>query len=448
MARWSPRQVSDAAPDASSLTAARRLATPGPWRETGCNEVLVWGQCQGSGKTPYQVSVDVVAPAYRCSCPSRKFPCKHALALLMLWAEGVLEDSGQMAGFAREWADQRAERASGGPARHGGDTAPDPEAQAKRLAERTARMDAGVADLRVWMGDLVRGGLAAARTQPTSWWDQAAARLVDAQLPALADRVREAGSQVHARPDWADHLLTELGRWWVITSAWQRREALDPVEQADLRVAVGWSQASSEVREVDQRPGPWTVLGAHRSDDGRLQQQRTWLRHDDGELVVVLDFAGYGQSLATPQLSGARLDVTVARYPGSAPRRGMFVDLPTASGSVATLTGGTTLAAATEDAARSLETAPWRSRHPAALAGVTLGRPSAGSGTSSRSPGTPGGSDWLVVDATGSVPMTADADPWLLLAVSGAHEVDVFGELDGGAFRPLSLWTGDAVVAL
>ena len=431
--RWSPKQVSDAAPDASSLAAARRLASPGPWRETGCNEVLVWGQCQGSGKTPYQVSVDVVAPAYRCSCPSRKFPCKHALALLMLWSEGALQESGMVAGFAEEWAAHRAARAADGPARAVEDAAPDPEARAKRLAERVARMDAGVADFRVWTSDLVRGGLAAARAQPTSWWDQAAARLVDAQVPALAERVREAGSQVHARADWADHLLAEVGRWWVITSAWQARADLDEAETADLRVAVGWSQASSEVREADQKPGPWTVLGAHRTDDGRLQQQRTWLRHDDGEVVAVLDFAGYGQALATPQLSGARLDVTVARYPGSPPRRGMFVDLPTGSATVSALPDGTTLATATARAARSLGTAPWRTRHPAALSQVTLGRTDAG---------------WQVADETGSLPVTPDADLWLLLAVSGAHPVDVFGELDSGAFRPLSAWLGDAVVAL
>ena len=431
--RWTTKQVSDAAPDASSLAAARRLATPGPWRETGCNDVLVWGQCQGSGKTPYQVSVDVVAPAYRCSCPSRKFPCKHALALLMLWSEGALEESGIVAGFAQEWAGQRAARAADGADRAATASAPDPEAQAKRLAERLDRMDAGVADFRVWLGDLVRGGLAAARAQPTSWWDQAAARLVDAQVPALADRVREASSQVHARADWADHLLAEVGRWWAVTSAWQQRAALDEAEQADLRVAVGWSQSSSQVREDDQKPGPWTVLGAHRTDDGRLQQQRTWLRHDDGEVLAVLDFAGYGQSLAVPQLSGALLDATVARYPGSAPRRGMFVDLPTGSGSVSALPGGSTLAEAVARAADSLGAAPWRTRHPAALSQVTVGA---------------AGSRWHVSDATGSLPMTEDADHWLLLAVSGAHPVDVFGELDGRSFRPLSAWLGDAVVAL
>jgi hypothetical protein len=46
------------------------------------------GQCQGSGKEPYQVSVDLGdpdAPTFRCNCPSRKFPCKHGIGLMLCW---------------------------------------------------------------------------------------------------------------------------------------------------------------------------------------------------------------------------------------------------------------------------------------------------------------------------------------------------------------------------
>ncbi|CUR58525.1 putative SWIM zinc finger domain protein [metagenome] len=432
MTRWTASQVSEVAPDASSLAAARKLALPGPWRETGCSDVLVWGQCQGSGKTPYQVSVDLVGPAYRCSCPSRKFPCKHALALLMLWSEGVIDESGQIAAFADEWATQRAERATR-PDRAAGDSTPDPAAQAKRLEQRLARMDAGVEDFRLWLADLVRGGLAAARNQPYSYWDTAAARLVDAQLPALAERVREAASQVHARREWSAYLLAELGRWWTVTCAWQAREGLDEVELAEVRIAVGWAQSSEEVRDADARPGPWTVLGAVRTDDGRIQQQRTWLAHDDGEVVAVLDFAGYGQALAVPQLSGARLDVVVSRYPGTTPRRALFRDPPTGAVPVTGLPGRTSLAEVHGAAAEGLGRTPWRELHPAPLAGVRIARDDEG---------------WRVSDDTGSLPMADGAAVWTLLAVSGGDPVDVFGEVEAGRFRPLAVWLDDQVLAL
>ena len=314
-----------------------------------------------------------------------------------------------------------------------GEKPTDPAARAKRVEQRLARMDAGVEDFRLWLADLVRSGLAAARAQPYSFWDTAAARLVDAQVPALAERVREAGSQVHARPDWAAHLHAEVGRWWTITCAWQARERLDTDEMAEVRIAVGWAQSSEEVRDGDVRPGPWTVLGAHRSDDGRLQEQRTWLAHADGEVVAVLDFAGYGQALAVPQLSGARLDVDVSRYPGHAPRRALFRDPPTGAESVTDLPGRTSLASVHAAAAASLGDAPWRQRHPAPLAGVrVVGE----------------GGQWHVSDSSGSLPIIAGAPVWTLLALSGGDPVDVFGELESGAFRPLAVWLDDRVVGL
>src|SRR5690242_13635057 len=143
MPRWNLAAVEKAAPDDASMKAARRLATPGPWSETGSTETLVWGKCQGSGKTPYQVSIDLNGPAYRCSCPSRKFPCKHAIALLLLWVrgDGAVSDAAESADFAREWAESRAERAVKASAPKP-EKAVDPVARAKRLEDRLTLMDA------------------------------------------------------------------------------------------------------------------------------------------------------------------------------------------------------------------------------------------------------------------------------------------------------------------
>ncbi|MDE7360360.1 MAG: SWIM zinc finger domain-containing protein, partial [Oscillospiraceae bacterium] len=49
------------------------------------DESLYMGECKGSGKNPYITSADYIDPdhpVFRCSCPSRQFPCKHALGLL------------------------------------------------------------------------------------------------------------------------------------------------------------------------------------------------------------------------------------------------------------------------------------------------------------------------------------------------------------------------------
>ncbi|WP_420894866.1 SWIM zinc finger family protein, partial [Streptomyces noursei] len=42
--------------------------------------------CEGGDGTRYGTVVDLDGPAFQCSCPSRKFPCKHTLGLLLRWA--------------------------------------------------------------------------------------------------------------------------------------------------------------------------------------------------------------------------------------------------------------------------------------------------------------------------------------------------------------------------
>ena len=53
---------------------------------------VYWALCEGSGKNPYKVSVDMSdeskLPVCRCSCPSRQFPCKHGIGLMLSIAAG------------------------------------------------------------------------------------------------------------------------------------------------------------------------------------------------------------------------------------------------------------------------------------------------------------------------------------------------------------------------
>src|SRR6267154_135129 len=112
--RWSADSVFVLAPDDSSRRAAATLARPGQWKNgAGAAGDLVWGLCAGSAKNPYQVIVDLAGPAFKCSCPSRKFPCKHALALLLLWSAGTVPDEPEPADYARTWQQARQSKAAG-----------------------------------------------------------------------------------------------------------------------------------------------------------------------------------------------------------------------------------------------------------------------------------------------------------------------------------------------
>lgn len=83
--------VARIAPDSRSLTASRKLVGDTPWVLRGWDEAgaALWGTCRGSQGT-YDVWVELPGLQSQCTCPSRKYPCKHALGLLLAGSEGSL----------------------------------------------------------------------------------------------------------------------------------------------------------------------------------------------------------------------------------------------------------------------------------------------------------------------------------------------------------------------
>ena len=102
------------APSPAAAENGRKLSDKGSFSALRRTEdgSLYWAECAGSGKTPYRVSVDFTqkdAPVCRCSCPSRQFPCKHALGLMF----EILAGKGfETAGIPQDIADKRARQAA------------------------------------------------------------------------------------------------------------------------------------------------------------------------------------------------------------------------------------------------------------------------------------------------------------------------------------------------
>jgi hypothetical protein len=81
-----------AAPNADAAKNGRLLVLKGKFvaLHHSADDTLLFGSCQGSGAQPYLCSADFANPAavvYRCNCPSRQFPCKHALGLLYAFVQ-------------------------------------------------------------------------------------------------------------------------------------------------------------------------------------------------------------------------------------------------------------------------------------------------------------------------------------------------------------------------
>ncbi len=87
MRTFSTQQIGALAPNANALTNGRKISSGGGFvsRMRSEDDTFYMGECKGSGKSNYVVSADFIEedkPVFRCSCPSRQFPCKHSLALM------------------------------------------------------------------------------------------------------------------------------------------------------------------------------------------------------------------------------------------------------------------------------------------------------------------------------------------------------------------------------
>ena len=96
------------APDQSALAAASALLKLAKWPVRARSRGLIWGECQGSGANPYRVVADTDEHGSKCTCPSRKFPCKHALALMWLFVDdGAAFQDAPIPTWVNDWMGRR-----------------------------------------------------------------------------------------------------------------------------------------------------------------------------------------------------------------------------------------------------------------------------------------------------------------------------------------------------
>lgn len=428
MERWSAEQVLAVAPDSASAGAARGLAVATRWPERGASDAAVWGHCQGSGKAPYRVLVDLSGPAFRCSCPSRKIPCKHALGLLLLWSSGRVPQAPEPTEVG-EWLATRAARAVERP-----EGVKDEAAAARRQARRAERVAGGVAELDGWLVDQVRRGLGALERGGGAEFYAVAARMVDAQAAGLAAGLRRAGEIAGRGRDWPSRVLEELGLLYLLVSAYGRVDALPEGLAATVRTRLGFSTSAADVlASGEQVSDLWTVLGIVDQVDDQLVQRRTWLRGNRTDRsALILAFAPPGAPLDNSFAVGTAVPATLAFYPGAQALRATPVERDEPI--TAPVPVAEPVAAVLDGYARALATDPWLDRWPVVLDAVA--------------PATME-DRWVLVDTAGDgLALRPGVDPWPLLAVSAGRPLTVAGEWTSAGLRPLSCWDDERVVRL
>ncbi len=434
VAVWSSEQILALAPDAGSVKNGKALATASKWQNLGSTDKALWGECQGSGKNPYQAQIDLAEPAFRCSCPSRKFPCKHGLGLFLLNAsQEQLFTQNTPPPWVQEWLDKRAQTVD---KKEEKQKAPvDLVAQAKRQQKRSDKVSAGITDLDLWLQDLLSRGLAEAQSQSYGFWDGMAARLVDAQAPGLARRVRDLTSIANSgQADWASELLIALSKIHLIIRGYQRIDSLDAGMAAEVRSQIGWTTSQDELMSlyhqgaVTTQQDNWLVMGKSLTEEAvsNLQTQRIWLRgQTSGKLALILNFAPRNQPLDVSWVPGSLVPAELVFFPGSYALRAIAISREDTQQPQA-ITGDESIVVAINRHQQALIQNPWLDRFPLLIKVTPVHHDG----------------QWSVQDSQGNcLPLElVDLRGWQLLAMSGGNSIDLMGEWDGQVLRPLGIW--------
>jgi hypothetical protein len=180
--------VAAMSPNDAALQGGRGLIKKGAFRALSKNEdgSLVWAECKGSAAQPYKLSFDLNTggdrPTTRCSCPSRIFPCKHCVGLMLAFVENGtnfkvtappqdLLDKRQKLAAKNDGGDGAAKKAA----------APrkvDKGAQLKKAQEQLDALDT----LETFLVDIVAAGVGGLSKKNVKAVEEQAKRMNDAQL--------------------------------------------------------------------------------------------------------------------------------------------------------------------------------------------------------------------------------------------------------------------------
>jgi hypothetical protein len=323
-----------------------------------------------------------------------------------------------MPNWTEEWLTKRSEKPAAKPQT---ERAPDPQAAAKRQEKRWSNILQGIDECEAFLLDAVSQGLLAMHS--TRSWDQMAARMVDAQAPGIARRLKRVGSMIGVGSDWGERAAAELGTLTLAIEAARRIESLPLELQWDAKAALGIPVREDELPIEGDVADMWSVLGQSVEVEDRITTFRSWLYGmGTGKWAMHLAFSVAGQAPGLRLIPGQSFAGIGRFYPSAWPLRASFSEM---SACEFKMPRGWTWEHSNERLTDALSKSPWIESLPVLISDARLGR---------------AGDMWYAIDESdGAFPMSDHAAKrWLLLALTGNGPASLFGEWDGRRFSLLS----------
>lgn len=328
---FSEEDIKNLAPTPGAFIAGKKLSDKGNWLLFAKSERAIWGQIKGSGKNPYSTQLDIVSVAYKCSCPSRQFPCKHSIALMLLYADTAKDfPSEDEPEWVKSWLSRRESKVSKELAVEKDKTPEEHEkseqAKQKNQEQRLKDVSIGVEELELWLKDLVRMGFLELPNKPKSEFLKVASRMVDSKAPGLASWVKSLAALNFENPnEWHAGAVKITAKLYLLIKTYKNYDKLDPLWKITIKNLLGWNQSSKELLampDADTQKDEWLIIGQETEEIEEIVVQRNWLvgckSHRN---ALILNFASKFQGFENNFLPGTLLEAELAFFPSVIPHR-------------------------------------------------------------------------------------------------------------------------------
>jgi uncharacterized Zn finger protein len=437
---WTETQILQLAPDAPTANKGRTLASMGKWLTLRTDGNALWGECKGSGKLPYFVQIDLLNPAFKCSCPARKFPCKHSIALGLLFTQGsdgfMMEEQPET---VENWIASRTKRLEKKEEKVDVNLEKEiaekvqaaAEQKAKTLDSRIQNIQDGLPELETWLLDITREGIASIEKNAVQICEDIAVRMSDAKMKGMATRIREIPVMINASPNWMEKVTTRLGELYLFINAFRQYENLPENLQEELKQTAGINIKKEEIRIDIGVEDEWLILGKSEGQDEinpRIFFRKIWLwAVKNKRPAMILDYNFGSASFPNTYILGTQFKGELAFYPGTFQLRALVKTQQQSNGIIEFFPGYDNFKAFLLAYANAIAENPWLRSFPCVLSNV---RPMIEN------------EKLMVADKNAElVKIQSDKNNvmgWKLIALSGGKEIDVFGEWTGESLVPLS----------
>lgn len=425
------KYIDSLAPDAASISAGKGLVNISKWANIGFNEIALWGECQGSGSKPYKTQIDIRENAFKCSCPSRKFPCKHGLGLMYLFTKYKQNFSDTPPNWVQEWLSSRDEKKQKQEEKKDKVKDISPEQKAKTEGKRFDSINKGLDDLEIWLNDFIRRGFDSIKMESYSFFNNIASRMVDYKASGLSRRINELSS-ISAVNSNNDLILKKISKIHLILKAFRNIEKLPNLIQEDLKTELGITKNQDEILNLESINDKWLVLGNLIEEEDKIKTKKIFLFGlKTKKIALVLDFSVSKKPFSFLELTPERFfEGDLIYYPSNLELRAIFKNKELSSTEVLNISDNN-IESVYNLYSDSLAKNPFIEKIPTFISDVNVYCKDENS--------------FIIFDENKNfLPISKKfKNNWELLLKVKNNKINIFGEFDGENFLPVTIFNQD-----